>query len=247
LEYKIKKLDDKTYMIMEYNKRSSVYMYLLEGDKKAILIDSGFGTIPLDDICGKITDKPIDVVLTHGHADHIGSSGLFDRVFLHEADSNLYRENSQEKWRRFFTNEPLNPVKDQPEYFKGEPVFELGNRTISIIETPGHSKGSVCLLDAERKWLFTGDTCCKAHVLLQGENSGGIELYNKSVEKLLSYEKLYEVIWPGHHSFPVDKSILHQFFEATEGLMNGTLCGVETDLPMGKAFLLKYKDIGVEY
>ena len=45
-------------------------------------------------------------------------------------------------------------------------VFHLGGRDIEVIHAPGHSLGSVCLLDRARRWLFTGDTCCKADVLL---------------------------------------------------------------------------------
>ena len=71
-------------------------------------------------------------------------------------------------------------------------VFDLGNRTLEIIETPGHSPGSVSILDREHRWLFTGDTCCQADVLLQIEYSQSPEVYLKSINKLIERESQYD-------------------------------------------------------
>ena len=83
-------------------------------------------------------------------------------------------------------------------------VFDLGNRTLEIIETPGHSPGSVSILDREHRWLFTGDTCCQADVLLQIEYSQSPEVYLKSINKLIERESQYDKTWPGHHKWPVE-------------------------------------------
>ena len=52
--------------------------------------------------------------------------------------------------------------------------------------------------------MFTGDTCCKAHVLLQMEFAAPMQTYKKSLEKLIAMESLYDITWPGHHIKPVE-------------------------------------------
>lgn len=50
-------------------------MYLLEGDEKALLIDTGWGSGTLRPYVERLTQKPVQVILTHGHLDHSGSCG----------------------------------------------------------------------------------------------------------------------------------------------------------------------------
>lgn len=72
--YLIRTLDSRTWLIEE-EAECNVYMYLLAGDKQAILLDTGYGTIALDEIVAALTDLPVLVLCTHGHFDHIGGNG----------------------------------------------------------------------------------------------------------------------------------------------------------------------------
>ena len=74
MNYRIEKLNEQTWLIEEYSNTASAYMYLLTGKERALLIDTGFGTIPLKSICEELTVLPVIVALTHGHVDHIGGS-----------------------------------------------------------------------------------------------------------------------------------------------------------------------------
>ena len=71
MNYHIEKLNEQTWLIEEYSNTASAYMYLLTGREKALLIDTGFGTIPLKSICEELTVLQVTVALTHGHVDHI--------------------------------------------------------------------------------------------------------------------------------------------------------------------------------
>ena len=82
MNYQIFKLDEHSWMIQEGQGMAAVYMYLLEGEKKAALIDTGMGRIPLEKIVRSLTNKPIFVILTHGHFDYIGGSAAFEKVCL---------------------------------------------------------------------------------------------------------------------------------------------------------------------
>ena len=247
MKYQIEKLNDQTWLIEEYDEKASAYMYLLTGAEKALLIDTGFGTIPLRKICENLTTLPVTVALSHGHVDHIGGTGAFEEVWLAKEDSELYAEHSKEKVRQIFTKDELLPVKERCSYFTDEMEFELGDRAIKVVKTPGHSVGSVCFLDEKNRWMFTGDTCCKAHVLLQMEYAATMQEYRRSLQTLISLENRYDITWPGHHSKPVEKQVIYDFLTAVDGILKGTMAGVETELPMGKARLLEYKEIGIEY
>ena len=169
MNYRIEKLNEQTWLIEEYSNTASAYMYLLTGKERALLIDTGFGTIPLKSICEELTVLPVIVALTHGHVDHIGGTGAFEEVWLAKEDKELYEAHSREDVRHIFTQDELLPVKENCSYFEDEMVFEIGDRPVRVVRTPGHSVGSVCFLDEKNRWMFTGDTCCKAHVLLQME------------------------------------------------------------------------------
>ena len=118
---------------------------------------------------------------------------------------------------------------------------------MEVIATPGHSVGSVCFLDRERRQMFTGDTCCKAHVLLQLDHAAPIEIFLDSIRKLLDLQDYYDITWPGHHEKPVGKDVIRQFLAAAEGLLSGMMEGREIEHPAGKCRLLEYRDIGIEY
>jgi glyoxylase-like metal-dependent hydrolase (beta-lactamase superfamily II) len=62
-----------------------VQSYLVEGTARAILIDTGTGIAPIAPVVRRLTTKPIEVVLTHNHFDHIGGNADFDQIAIHPA------------------------------------------------------------------------------------------------------------------------------------------------------------------
>ena len=60
--------------------------YLIEGTEKACLIDTGVGIADVAAAVSKMTDKPLTVLITHAHEDHLGGGGWFKEVFIHPAD-----------------------------------------------------------------------------------------------------------------------------------------------------------------
>ena len=67
-------------------------MYIVEGNEKALLIDTGTKCDSLDKIIGYITKKPYDVVITHAHRDHAGNIHFFNEIYLHPADTVLLQK-----------------------------------------------------------------------------------------------------------------------------------------------------------
>jgi glyoxylase-like metal-dependent hydrolase (beta-lactamase superfamily II) len=128
-------------------------MYLILGSQKALLVDAGLGN---GDLRGYVESfaggLPLEVVITHGHPDHIAKMGQFQQdrdVYMNLVD--LPRVESFVE--RFHFDIDLARIKDLREGF----VFDLGDRRFRVYEVPGHSLGSIVLLDEANGDLFAGD------------------------------------------------------------------------------------------
>ena len=155
-------------------------MYLVVGDERAALIDTGTGLFDLTALVAQITDKPYEVYLTHGHVDHVGGMHQFERVYLHEADFAAARSVKRQD-RIDYMNIMLamcGGIYDVDEddvvediydtelvSITGGDIIDLGGRTLEVIDTPGHTPGSISFLDRTSDILFSGD-CCNNNTLV---------------------------------------------------------------------------------
>ena len=247
MEHRVIQMDEHTWRIEEYNATASVYMYLLEGEERALLIDTGFGTIPLKQITEAYTQKPISVILTHGHVDHIGGTSFFENVWIHPADKSVYKEHGAKEVRSIFVDleQAWYPVRDSLLEIEENRCVDLGGRPITIIDAPGHTKGSICVYDEKRKWLFTGDTFCEADVLLQFEHSDTVETFKNTINNLKRID--FTETWPAHHKVPVTREVLDAFEEAARLICDGTVEGTPESTAWGEARRVDHKTVGIVY
>lgn len=245
MNYRVIPMDAQTWRIEEIAQPVDSYMYLLTGSEKAMLIDTGYGGIDLPRVVGELTSLPVMVVNTHYHGDHVGGNPYFTEIYMHSADRDLYPRRQEilkksplcgKLWRE----SPERPVH----WIEDGHVFDLGGRQLQVIHTPGHSPGCICLLDGPRRWLFTGDTCCKADVLLNCDGSTAPEVYARSIDRLQALRPRFDVTWPGHHAVPVEPEILDQFAEGIRRVLGGDRGNV-VETNHGPATKLLYKDIGI--
>lgn len=198
-------------------------MYLVEGNENALLIDTGIGAGDLKKFVKSITDLPIIVVNTHAHGDHVNGNFQFPEVYIHPKEFNDVKRTLTKENRNTVIN---NMINSNPEYDKNnilevndyqvpvlKPIeegfiFDLGNRKLEVIEVPGHTPGSICLLDRENKLLFSGDNNC-IHIWLFMYNSTTVETYMESLQKLMSYSEHFDLILPGHLE-PMGKDYLDE-------------------------------------
>lgn len=151
-------------------------MYLVEGDDRALLVDTGYGVGNLREFVGTLTDKPVVVVLTHGHVDHALGARGFEEVYLNPLDREVYLAHSQQEVQRAYPfsypddiwgafakpseadwNQPLPFERFLPMHV-GD-VFELGGVSAAIMEGAGHTPGCVTILFPELRALLLGDAC----------------------------------------------------------------------------------------
>lgn len=157
---------------------SRTAMYLVEGSERALLIDTGVGVGDLREAVNAVTDKPVTVVLTHGHVDHACGAGAFDTVYLHPADLPLYGIHSRMEVRQGYVGGAANSGADpaaiaavrEADYQPTKAAqtllplevgmtFDLGGETAEIFAAPGHTPGSVAVLLRQARMLILGDAC----------------------------------------------------------------------------------------
>ena len=204
-----------------------VRCFLILGSEQALLLDTGAGPCDLLGMIREITSLPLTVVQTHGDGDHTANSGQFDRIYAHPAEFDVIR-----RFRPGLEAELL-PVTEGTR-------FSLGGRTLETVEAPGHTPGSICLLDRENRILFSGDTLSHGPVFLFGGHRD-IRRFRETLDKLQALGG-FDVIYPCHNTCPVGLSVIGELRDAVDGALDGSLTGESFgDMPMpGGEMPLRY-------
>lgn len=146
---------------------TQVDIYVVEGEDRALVIDAGVSGSDLLTYVRALTDKPLDLLLTHGHGDHIAAAEQFDSVYMSSKDFDLI-------WPYVpYEDFASSGIKD----LKGGEIFDLGGVRLEVLAMPGHTPGSVIVLDRERQLLFGGDAIGSGSLWLQLPESGPVEAY----------------------------------------------------------------------
>ena len=233
-------------------------MYLVVGSRKALLIDTGVGVADVAALVKTLTRKPLLVVNTHGHPDHAGGNFQFKTVYADAADFDLIRQITPGQARKFFPNlandknaySDLVPAQQTTPAIKLIPVkdgfrFDLGGRTIEVIQTPGHTPGEIVLLDAANKLVFTGDND-NSLVWLFLTHSLPLEKYLESLRKLNARSDQFSTIYPGHGP-PLPETFVAEQISCVEGILDGSLPSEAYHSFVGDARVSKFKDAQVAF
>lgn len=233
--FTVEEIDSMTFAISEYGDWEKVHSYLVIGDECAALIDTGIGIGNIKGVVAQITALPIKVITTHVHWDHIGNHHLFHEIYVHELEEDWLIRGipglTIEAIRRDVMRDIAKPL---PEGFKiedyvlysGTPTallrdadeIDLGNRILTVMHTPGHSPGHLCIYDAERGYLFSGDLIYKGTLFAFYPTTDPL-LFVKSVGKISQIEHVTKIL-PGHYDMDLDKNFLADVNSACQGLFN---------------------------
>ena len=221
------KLDDKTWILQFMN--GSEYMYLLEGDEKALLIDTGWGTGNVRELVEHLTDKPITVVNTHFHPDHAGGNGEFEEVYVSsrwEMDAP-----SLEPSGVFVIDISKLPHPDYKKIpIKEGYVFDLGGRKVEVFDAkPAHCNSSIYLLDRDHRMLFTGDEIESAQTNLfndpkneDGSVIDGVQVlknFRDNVARMWDLRDAYDYVLPNHNGTPIAKEYIRDYNELYDAIL----------------------------
>lgn len=217
---------------------NGVHMDLIVGEERALLFDTGHGFGDLHEAVRAVTDLPLYVVNSHGHLDHAcGNCWFEEEVYIHPKDMELCRQHNSPQGRkdgigmaeesagRFPGIETLPADFDAERYLQmgcgnlvpveeGH-VFDLGGRTLRVIELPGHTKGSIGLLYPEEKLLYVGDAI-NSGLWLFLEESEPLSVYRETLEKAWGID--FEKIVMAHDFEMRPKAVLQDYMDVAENL-----------------------------
>lgn len=216
--FTIDRLDPETWCISEYRHWEETHCYLLNGERRSLLIDTGLGIADISAPVGRLASGPVTAAATHIHWDHIGGHRYFPDFTAHEAELGWLNGEFPlpiETIREMVLDR-CDPPEDfditQYEMFQGRPTrlladgdtIDLGGRVVTALHTPGHSPGHLCFWEPERGYLFTGDLVYK-DMLLAYYPSTDPQAYLASLEKVAALPA--KRVFPAHHALTVEPDL----------------------------------------
>ena len=228
---------------------SGEWMYLVEGEDQAVLIDTSVGYGDFGNYVKELTDKPLSVILTHGHVDHAMGAGCFDSVHMHPADLKIYQMHREMGVRQGYmkavlkgrgrdiefmetSREPFLPLQDGR-------VFDLGGLHLELHHVPGHTPGSMVVLFRELRTILLGDAC-NDFTFLFDETAASVESYKGILEIL--HEKTagrYDRVYLSHGSGESSTDMVPSVIRLCDEIMAGQADEVPFEFMGQQAYIAK--------
>jgi glyoxylase-like metal-dependent hydrolase (beta-lactamase superfamily II) len=233
--FEVYKVAPGTYAIYEPHQSEETISYLIVGDQKALLFDTGMGIGNLRQTTDELTNLPIVVLNSHTHNDHVGDNWQFATIY--GMDTDFTRANArgsrQDAQAEIAPSEICGklPVGFDPKtyvtrpwkitsYIRDGDRIDLGHRSIEVLATPGHTPDAISLLDRANGLLFTGDTYYPATIWLYRPETD-LSAYAASVRRLAALEAQITIVL-GAHNVPVAKpQVLPQLVAAFDAVRTG--------------------------
>ncbi|MDR2935307.1 MAG: MBL fold metallo-hydrolase [Candidatus Adiutrix sp.] len=219
-----------------------VISFLFEGRDRALLWDTGLGIGDLRAVVEGLTAKPLTVVNSHAHFDHLGGNRQFAAV--HAADHPAARTRilrglgpaavaehmSPDQFSRPWPP-GFDPAKYQIHGTEHIPIreghsFDLGGRIFETLAAPGHSPDSLMLFDRENSILLTGDTFYPAALYTHLDSGDGLasdfQVYRATMNRLARDYGRVRFLYCGHNEPVQPGAKLGQAAAAFEAVAAGT-------------------------
>ncbi len=241
--FEVYKIRPGVFAIYEPHQFEEVISYLVVGSRQALLFDTGMGISNIKAVVEELTRLPVSVVNSHTHNDHVGDNWRFTEVYGMPTD--FTRTNA--KGSTADAQAELRPGQicgtlpagfDAKSYrtrafhishwlHDGDKI-NLGDRTLEIIWTPGHTPDSIALLDEQNGLLFTGDTYYPGPIYLYRPETD-LDAYVLSVQRLAELAPRLQLLLPAHNVPVADPSYLPRVFDAIQQVRHGQAKSVPSD------------------
>ena len=212
-------------------------LYFVTGQDRGLLMDTNLGVGHLKALVDSLTDKPYEVVITHGHIDHALGAPEYEKVYMNHSDIPIYQAMCPMEERIGYLQANLGPAFEdygfeendfvQPEpnkYFEDledEMIFDLGGIHVQIISFPGHTPGSMALLIQEDRILITGDACNDSTFLFD-EYTSTVEDYRAQVLRVKNrLDGQFDRVFICHHAIETGADLLDNMIRVCDDVMEG--------------------------
>ncbi len=255
--FNLKEIDDRVWIIRD---KTGVNSYLIEGKTESLLIDTGWGLGNLAELVQSITSLPVKAVFTHGHPDHVNGAYQFPDLYITPEDEELLntfyiKETRQGIIENFKAIAPLNFSKEDwinakipnTSPVKEGYIFDLGERKLNVIKCPGHTPGSICLLDEKDEILFSGDSILARPVLMNLETSLPLKTYLNSIKHVNNYSDNFSIILSGHDEKSVNTIVIEELINGVSDILEGKIEGKLEKTRFGEALVCKFNNTAIIY
>ena len=201
-----------------------VNLYLVAGDERAALIDSGMGIGNVLAACRELTDLPLLTLCTHSHWDHIGGAHQFADRRISALEAHRLTE--------AYDVEGVGTIHAAPAtatLTEGD-VIDLGGRALEAWHTPGHSPGHLTFRDTASGALFCADTCYAGTMWSQTEDAN-LDDWRRSLARLA--DSGASALYGGHEAPAQSPALAGRVLAALEDALAGRSDSIPFDFDPG--------------
>jgi glyoxylase-like metal-dependent hydrolase (beta-lactamase superfamily II) len=213
--FAVYRIEAGVFALYEPHQAQEVISWLILGDERALLFDTGMGLAPIRPVVEELTRLPVVVLNSHTHYDHMGGNAEFETILALDTD---YGRHNAGGWEHDALAGELVPLAFcaeklpglDPAAFRVRPfrttglvadghTFDLGGRRLEVLGLPGHSPDSIGLLDRAAGLLWTGDTFYEGQIWLYFPGTD-LDAYARSVARLARLVPGLRRILPSHNT-----------------------------------------------
>jgi len=121
---------------------------------------------------------------------------------------------------------------------------------LEVVSVPGHTPGSICLLDRQARILFTGDSVLPGTVWLHLDESLPLRRFHENLQRLQTFADAFDTILPGHadlQALPLSKGMLGDLVAGIERILAGELVGRKERTFVGDGLRCDFGSCGIVY
>ena len=186
-----------------------VRFFYLKGRNKAMVIDTGRSGLNIQSEIGN--DMPCELLNTHADPDHTAGNHFFPVFYMHPSEAPVYYNLH-------------NGIGSFLPIYDGD-VLDLGGRELEIVHIPGHTPGSISVLDRRSRILIGGDPVqCNGQIYMFGIHRE-LHSYVYGLKKLMARTD-FDYIYPSHADTVTEKSIIPELISGAESIINGSAKGI---------------------
>ena len=231
-DFRVTRIAPGVYSILDAGDSS---FYVVEGTDKAAVIDTGITPggkiLPL---IRSLTDKPLLLVITHAHMDHMYHMDEFNEVYLCHDELAI----AADRMKSMTSGKNYN--LDSTHDIRTGSVIDIGGDCLEICQVPGHTPGSVVVLEKKHNKLFTGDAIGSGYgVWMQVPGAAALETYYESLVHMMkwlvdrggrmefwgghSYQQFQSTLIPNYN--PLSLGLLADLIDLVDGIIRGEIVG----------------------